>query len=246
MSSLTPAGVTGPAYAWREMPAPPRLHSGTPRDLHERRSAERRGTPFLCYRDAEGNQRLLGLDAMPERLSIGRHPATDLAVSWDHEVSRFHASLECIAEEWSIVDDGRARNGTFVNDRRVVGRTRLSDGDVIRVGRTLLTFCDPAAGDGSTTLAGHVRPVDLSPAQRRVLVALCRPIVQARSVAAPASNRQIADELVVSTETVRSHIRALFEALEIGPAHQNQKRAELARVAIERGVVTAKDFDIAL
>jgi len=73
-------------------------------------SAERRGTPFLVYRDDAGRQRLVDLDAAPARLCIGRHPGSDLALPWDAEASRLHAELERIAGEWTVVDDGRSRN----------------------------------------------------------------------------------------------------------------------------------------
>ena len=46
----------------------------------------------------------------------------------------------------------------------------------------------------------------LTPAQLRVLVALCRP------PDGPASNEEIADELTVSIDTVKTHMRALFDA----------------------------------
>ena len=175
-------------------------------------------------------------------MCIGRHPASDLPLTWDAGASRLHADLERIAGEWTVVDDGRARNGTFVNERRVRGRTLLIDGDVIRIGHTLLTFRAPLMAGASTTATPGGRPVTVSAAQRRVLVSLCRPIVEATSFATPASNRQIATELVVSLETVRTHIRHLLEELEIKPAPPNQKRAALAHAAIQRGVVTQRGF----
>jgi pSer/pThr/pTyr-binding forkhead associated (FHA) protein len=42
-----------------------------------------------------------------------------------------------------VTDDGLSRNGTFVNDRRVEGRRRLTDGDLLRCGETLLLFVSP-------------------------------------------------------------------------------------------------------
>ena len=43
---------------------------------------------------------------------------------------------------WLIGDDGISRNGTFLNGARLNGRRRLRHGDVIRIGRTALTFND--------------------------------------------------------------------------------------------------------
>jgi DNA-binding NarL/FixJ family response regulator len=69
-----------------------------------------------------------------------------------------------------------------------------------------------------------------------VLRALCRPTLDG-PFAAPATNREIADELVLSVETVKSHMHALFELFEIGDVPQNRKRAELVQRAFERGAV---------
>jgi DNA-binding NarL/FixJ family response regulator len=55
----------------------------------------------------------------------------------------------------------------------------------------------------------------------------------------PASNRQIAEELVVSVQTVKTHMRELFLLFGIGELPQNQKRAELVRQAMLRGAVSA-------
>jgi hypothetical protein len=205
----------------------------------ERLEAERQATPFLLYRDDAGRQRLVDLDAMPRRLTIGRRPDCDIAVPWDGEASRLHAELEEIVGEWTVVDDGRSRNGTFLNGNRVLGRKRLSDGDAIAVGRTLIVFRHPAFSSAwATTTGSSGEPPDVSPAQKRVLVALCRPLADASDFASPASNRQIAAELFVSQDTVKGHLRALFELFGIGDVPQNEKRAALAHAAMQHGLVT--------
>ncbi|HEU4910345.1 MAG TPA: FHA domain-containing protein, partial [Actinomycetes bacterium] len=58
-------------------------------------------------------------------------------------MSRLHAVLERIAGTWTVWDEGMSRNGTFVNDERVLGRRRLHDGDRVRMGRSLMTFRKP-------------------------------------------------------------------------------------------------------
>ena len=69
--------------------------------------------------------------------------------------------------------------------------------------------------------------VTLTPAQRRVLAALCRPL-DGPGYAAPASNQQIADELFVTVDTVKRTLTALFELFGLEALPQNQKRAALA------------------
>jgi len=191
--------------------------------------------PFLLYRDGAGEQVVLELDAARERVSIGRRTSNDVALPWDGEVSRVHAELSRMGGYWVVCDEGMSRNGTFVNGERVRGRRRLRGGDAISVGDTLIAFC---AAPGQSTVPttaelGREAPVSVTPAQRRVLDALCRPLVGG-GYAAPASNQQIADELVLSVDTVKGTLSALFERFGLEHLPQNQKRAALAARALEQ------------
>jgi CRP/FNR family cyclic AMP-dependent transcriptional regulator len=100
-------------------------------------------SPFLVYQDALGHEHLVPLDADHPRLTIGRGASTDVWLDWDGEASRLHAALERFGADWTVVDDGLSRNGTYVNGERVQGRRRLGDGDVVRCGRTELLFQEP-------------------------------------------------------------------------------------------------------
>jgi hypothetical protein len=164
-----------------------------------------------------------------------------VALTWDDEVSRAHADVECIGDVWTLVDDGRARNGSYVNGERVHGRRPLRDGDVIALGRTILTYVSPTAAGGGSTAAGRARTPALSAAQRRVLVALCRPFAATR-FATPPSNRELAEELVVSVETVKFHLHALFGLFGLTDVPQHRKRAALAQLALEQGIVTQREL----
>jgi DNA-binding CsgD family transcriptional regulator len=218
------------------------LHHASPQELQARIAAEREGLPFVCLRDDMGQQRIVPLAERTTRLTIGRADESDVALPWDREASRLHAELECIHGQWTVADDGRSRNGTFLNDEPVTGRRRLRDGDVVRVGRTLLLFRAPAMAESHRTdPADEGHAPALTEAQRRVLVAVCRPFA-AGAFAVPASTRQIADELVIGVETVKSHLRVLFEVFGVVDLPQNQKRAELARRAFELGAVGPGDF----
>ena len=224
--------------------SPLHSHSATPRELGERIAAERGGSAFLLYRDGAGDQVIVQLDQLPERITIGRRPSNEVALDWDSEVSRVHAALERAGEEWTVVDDGLSHNGTFVHGERVTARRRLRDGDVISVGGTSIAFCAPSESSTSMATVTSVGPRVselLTPAQRRVLIALCRPFKES-SYSTPATNQQIADELVVSVDAVKSNLRALFSAFGVDDLPQNQKRASLALTALRTGVVSRRDL----
>jgi hypothetical protein len=216
---------------------PPSLRYVTPAQLSERLQAERRGTPFLLYLDDERRQHIVDLAARPDLVSIGRQPGSDVTLGWDTEVSRTHAIVERVGSAWTLVDDGLSRNGSFVNGQRVRGRRRLDDGDTIRLGNTLLAYVATGGAVRTTVTSTSGAPPELSPAQQRVLDALCRPAIDS-ALAMPAANREIAEALFISVETVKTHMHALFELFEIPDMPQNRKRAELVRRAFERGAIS--------
>ena len=188
-------------------------------------------SPFLLYRDDDGRRVLFELTPSASSSRSAAAPRATLALPWDDEVSRLHAELVRMGADWVVCDDGLSHNGTFVNGERVRGRRRLRDGDVVTVGATQITFNAPQAASttaGVTRVAREPQPTSpLTPAQRRLLTALCRPLRES-GYAAPASNRQIADELVISVDTVKGTLSALFELFGLSELPQNQKRAALA------------------
>ena len=213
-------------------------HSSSPLELKARIEAERRGAPFVEYRDGEGRQVIVDLGGGEPVRTIGRREGSDVMLGWDPEVSRLHAMLERAGEEWTVVDDGLSANGSFVNGRRVTHRQRLRDGDELCFGATHMTFRRPARDGARSTVVvqSGAAPPAVSEAQRKVLIALCRPLKDP-GVTTPATNREIAEELVVSVDTVKAHLRTLFDRFELDELPQNQKRAQLAAAALLRGVV---------
>ena len=83
--------------------------------------------------------------------------------------------------------------------------------------------------------------VSLTEAQRRILVALCRPLRDS-AYATPATNREIAEEVHLSVDAVKAHLRLVFERLGLDDLPQNQKRARLAALALVNGLVRQHDF----
>jgi pSer/pThr/pTyr-binding forkhead associated (FHA) protein len=216
-------------------------HSLSPAELTSLLEAERTGRAFLAYRDGAGDLRLGPLDGVTS-VTIGRGEGNDFQLDWDAEVSRTHAQLELIGGEWTVVDDGLSRNGSFLNGERLVGRRRLTDGDLLRLGRTSIVFRAPSLAPGSTAVGSLAVQVQLTAGERRVLVALCRPMALRGGSAVPAGNREIADELHISPDGVKTHIRALFTKLGIEDLPQYRKRTDLARRALESGLVTQHDL----
>jgi hypothetical protein len=212
-------------------------------ELQAVNAAERRGEPFLAGRDGDGAQFLVELSVERWRMTVGRHDHSDIRLAWDREVSRAHALLERLGDQWTVVDEGLSRNGTFLNGTRVTGRHRLRNGDRICFGATVFTFRDPAQDEAEST--ARVRPAGgsapLTPTQRQVLIALCRPLFTSESTT-PATNRDIAAEVYLSVDAVKAHLRGLFDRFGLAELPQNEKRGRLAATALADGILTPRDF----
>ncbi len=214
----------------------------SPTELQEVIAAERTGHPFLVWRTDADEQRLLLLDQANWRVTIGRDAGADVPLPWDAEVSRTHALLEQVGRGWMLIDDGLSRNGSFVNGVRVVGRRRLSDKDRLVVGATQITYRE-TSGSATQTASAIDTPAafTLTPMQRKVLIALCRPMHESDS-ATPATNRQIAEEVFLTVDAVKAHLRVLFDRYGLSQLPQNEKRARLVTTVLEAGVLVPRDF----
>lgn len=215
-------------------------HASTAAELKARIEAERRGTPFVVYRNGDGTQTLVELTG--SELTVGRRADNDLALDWDQQVSRLHAELQRIKGNWTVVDEGLSRNGTFLNGDRIRGRHRLRDGDRLCFGETVVVYRAPAESESQSTLVvSGAATVEVSEAQRKVLAALCRPLAES-AFAMPATNREIADQLFLSVDAVKGQLRVLFERFGLEELPQNQKRASLAATVLLNGVVRPHDL----
>jgi len=82
---------------------------------------------------------------------LGRDPRAGIFLD-DASVSRRHARIVISGEE-ALVEDLQSKNGTFVRGAAIEARSRIADGDEIRLGSVPLTFrVFPLAG--STETAG--------------------------------------------------------------------------------------------
>jgi FHA domain len=212
-----------------------------PRDLKARLEAERRGDAFLVYRDPDEEQVIVPL--IDGQLTIGRREDNDIALSWDRQVSRLHAQIERIKNDWCLVDEGLSRNGSFLNGERIAGRRRLADGDRLCFGATPMIYRAPAASRLESTVGvkSSTPNVPLSETRRKVLIALTRPVA-ASAFAVPATNQAIAEEVSLSVDAVKAHLRGLYEQFGLSELPQNEKRATLAATALLNEVIAPHEF----
>jgi pSer/pThr/pTyr-binding forkhead associated (FHA) protein len=222
-------------------------HQTSAPELKAQIEAERGGRPFLVYRNGEGEQRILLVEEGASEIWVGRGEAAGLCLDWDGEVSALHAQIEVVGGDCTLLDDGLSRNGSFVGTERVHGRRRLRDGEVLRFGRTTVLYRRPGEGGEAApeaTVVATETPTaaTVSPAQRRILLALCRPFKNGSTFATPPTNQAIAEELHLSVDAVKTHMRALFEKLEVADLPQNRKRVALVERALQSGVVAPREL----
>jgi Bacterial regulatory proteins, luxR family len=77
--------------------------------------------------------------------------------------------------------------------------------------------------------------MQLTDTQHGILVALCRPVRGGSGFAPPATNQEIADEVFLSVDAVKAHLRTLYRKFGIEELPHNQKRARLVELVLEGG-----------
>jgi len=75
---------------------------------------------------------------LEEVSTIGRIPSNSIALR-DASVSAHHAQVTRSADGFTIEDIG-SRNGTYVNSEKLTEKRLLADGDLVRLGKIILTF----------------------------------------------------------------------------------------------------------
>lgn len=237
----------------RGVPPHPPAHAHPPAaDAQAVADAERSGQSFLLFAGQDGRHQLFLFAPESNAATVGRRSSSDVALSWDDQVSRTHARFERTQDGWVLVDDGLSSNGTFVNGQRLSGRCLLSDGDRLRFGATNAVYRAPqlqrAPAPQPLAPAPQQRPpasqpaVALSTNQRRVLVALCRPYKGRSGFASPATDDQIAEDLFLSAGEVRGHLRVLYAKLGIEPSSLHETRVRLVERAFSDELVTEGDL----
>ena len=168
--------------------------------------------------------------------TVGRGEGVDIDLP-DPSVSRLHAELIRRGPHVYVADLGLSANGTRVNGRPI-GRRVLADGDVLSFGAARarvggLTESETAAPD--TLEMRRVSAPDLTRREAEVLQALCRPALNHEAFVAPATAKEIADELVVTEAAVKQHLLRLYSKFRI--AEGGNRRGRLANEVVALGVV---------
>ena len=151
-------------------------------------------------------------------MTVGRAEENDVVLD-SHRVSRHHARLSWTGATYLLEDQG-SKNGTWIGDRRLEAPAELKNGDLVRFADLPFLFSLDTAATMTFQLASE-HPGGLSDREVEVL----------RLLASGLSNRAIADELVISPNTVARHVSNIFA--QTGAAN----RAEAAAFAASHGLV---------
>ena len=167
--------------------------------------------------------------------TVGRGAGVDISLE-DPSVSRLHAEIVRRGDHVYVADLGLSINGTRVNGRPV-GRRVLTDGDVLSFGvaRTRVSGIAAQQDTDDTVELRRISAPDLTRRELEVLTSLCRPALQQDAFVAPATAKDIADELVVTEAAVKQHLLRLYQKFRI--AEGVNRRARLANEVISAGVV---------
>jgi hypothetical protein len=188
-------------------------------------------TPYLRLEDS-GTVFELGSDVT----TVGRGDGVDVHID-DPSVSRLHAELVRRGPHVYVTDLGLSSNGTRVNGRPI-GRRVLADGDVLSFGAARARVGGLGASDSAADDTVELRRVavpDLTRREIEVLQALCRPALNHEAFVAPATAKEVAEELVVTEAAVKQHLLRLYSKFRI-PEGGN-RRGRLANEVIALGIV---------
>jgi len=187
--------------------------------------------PYLRLEDSGTVYELRG-----DVTTVGRGTGVDVSLD-DPSVSRLHAELVRRGPHVYVSDLGLSSNGTRVNGRPV-GRRVLVDGDVLSFGAARARVGGLAASEQAADDTVELRRVaapDLTRREVEVLQALCRPALNQEAFVAPATAKEIADELVVTEAAVKQHLLRLYSKFRV-PEGGN-RRGRLANEVIALGIV---------
>lgn len=217
-------------------------HALSPVELKRIHAASRDGRAFLYWRDAAGTLVIVHLEGTRTYV-VGRGRAVDVNLDHDQTVSTLHTELACVGGTWVAADDGFSLNGTYVDGCRVIGRRRLRDGHVVRVGATTIAFIGTGAERAATpTLetGPEARLPSCDAIDRAILRELCRPyFINGSSDSMQVKN--IGARLRLSKDAVQNRLGVMYRECQIYGIRGENKN-ELMRRVIDHGVISRRDY----
>jgi FHA domain len=170
----------------------------------------------------------------PNVTTVGRGSSVDIRLR-DPSVSKLHAEIICRGSYAYVADLGLSRNGTRVNGRPAARRV-LEDGDVLSFGSARCRVGGLAREDiaAEVELRKQAAP-ELTRRENDVLTSLCRPALSDEAFVAPATAREIANDLVVTEAAVKQHLLRLYQKFRI--AEGANRRTRLANEVVALGLV---------
>jgi hypothetical protein len=117
-------------------PAPPTIQEKTDPALKKKTTAGSRRTLVGSLTPDGAPDNVYPL--LDSAYTLGRAPDNSISIS-DASVSSRHARILRTAEGF-VIEDLQSRNGTFVNGEQVTDKRLLADGDLIRLGKIIMTF----------------------------------------------------------------------------------------------------------
>jgi pSer/pThr/pTyr-binding forkhead associated (FHA) protein len=129
---------------------------------------------------------------------IGRSRECDVCIP-SAAVSRRHCLL-CVSAGQVTIEDLSSHNGTFLNQKRIVSKTRVSSGDQLQIGPLLFTVQFQATKSGAETMQGTPPPPSAETEPRKRAEDLTRTKAPLVSVAPtmPPTNEEDDIEIVMN------------------------------------------------
>ena len=136
-----------------EPEAPPLVQERTDPQLKRKTTAGRRHTLVGSLTPDAAPDNIYPL--LDSAYTLGRASANTIAIA-DGSVSSHHARIVRTPEGF-VLEDLQSRNGTYVNGEQVTDKRLLADGDLIRLGKIIMTFNVAREGKAGTQTLPEVR-----------------------------------------------------------------------------------------
>ena len=191
---------------------------------------------------ASGSSRL---EATSDSITVGRRYEADISLPWDPEASRLHAELSLPrgrVDDLSTTAGPRTARGSTACGSP--GRRRLADGDLVKIGRTIIGFHAarrrraPGRRWSQAELTATPR---FSEQQQRILRALCRPLFADGDGFNPSRDLEVADATGIDVDVVTQELDLLARLFGLEDMPRPERRAEVALLAVRSGLVGADE-----